>query len=49
MITDLTDETIAAEYKASLMDKFSYCEIILMSGYFSIIKNHRVEMKIDYQ
>lgn len=31
------------------MDKYSFCEIILMSGYFSIIRNNRVEIKVDYE
>jgi hypothetical protein len=31
------------------MDKYSLCELILMSGYFAMVRNHRVELKIDYE
>jgi hypothetical protein len=38
-----------AEYKTSSMDKYSSCDLILMSGYFSVIRNNRVELKVDYE
>lgn len=31
------------------MDKYTLCEIILMNAYFVVIKNHRIELKIDYE
>lgn len=31
------------------MDKYIFCELILMSGYFAVVRNHRVELKIDYE
>lgn len=31
------------------MDKYAFCELILMSGYFAIVKNHKIELKASYQ